>query len=262
MKKYTLTVLLLIFALISQAQIKDAIGLEREFINYYDKMKTYNLSSLWTSGSLIKAEFEEEDAGEIFRPEPIGYIGDDFQRFHIHFISIIQNWNNKTEYFISGKTKVKENICNFNGVLNVRAIRLFQPSDSKKYRQGIITGDYIFFEDSMQKGSGMFKGVFTSYFILDKQGKLHYDALSLIADGYKNNQFEGTWKSYATGKEKKCNWGDYRIPDSRSFDVGTAEFNPDPVYYDKGWENYQHLFESTSLGEEARKKEEQTWWKK
>jgi hypothetical protein len=36
----------------------------------------------------------------------LGFIGENYQRFHIHFISIIQNPLNPYEYFAYGKTKV------------------------------------------------------------------------------------------------------------------------------------------------------------
>jgi len=92
---------------------------------------------------------------------------------------------------------------------------------------------------------------------------LQYDALSWAADGFENNQFEGSWTDYKTGVIKKCNWGDYRIPDSRKLDTGAAEFGVDQQYYDFGWK-YYNLAWGYSLDKpgvkEARERETEKWW--
>ena len=53
----------------------------------------------------------------------IGFIGDDFDRFFIHFDTIIQNRDNKGQYFVRGKTKVKNKENNFMGKFNILSIR-------------------------------------------------------------------------------------------------------------------------------------------
>lgn len=60
-----------------------------------------------------------------------------------------------------------------------------------------------------------------------------------VADGFSNCQYEGTWTtSYKTNKIKRCNWGDYRIPNSSDLDEGCGEFIPQKKYARFGWENY------------------------
>ena len=46
-----------------------------------------------------------------------------------------------------------------------------------------------------------------------------------IGDAFFNNQFKGTWESYHNNIKKKCNWGDYRMPDSKGLDGGATDRN-------------------------------------
>ena len=126
--------------------------------------------------------------------------------------------------------------------------------------QGILIADYEFKENAEQKHSGIFKGKLHSKWYLNSENKIEYDKIEFISDGYLNNAFVGIWKSYSTGKEKICNWADYRIPiTNRDFDIGAGEFSPSEKYYEKGWENYQKAW---LYGNETAKKEElNEWWK-
>ncbi|MBI1184290.1 hypothetical protein GC194_08455 [bacterium] len=227
--------------------------------DFITEIKEYDISDLWTADK-IKIENEKE----IDKSEPLGYIGDSYQRFYIHFISAIKNPNNKLQYFIYGKTKVKENVCTFQGTITIIESRTYDETDFPDIKQGYVKGSYEFFEDSDQSGTGVFKGTFQSEFYIDKSGVIAYDALMFGADGYKNNQFEGTWISYLSGKSKKCNWGEYRIPDSYELDRGAGEFFPNPTYSDFGWLNYElaWLYDINNPGtKEARLKEKEEWWK-
>ncbi len=60
----------------------------------------------------------------------------------------------------------------------------------------------------------------------------------LINDSFSNNGFIGTWTSYKTNTSKKCNWGDYRIPDCGDLDSGTGEFMVSSKYIKNGWLEY------------------------
>ena len=71
-----------------------------------------------------------------------------------------------------------------------------------------------------------------------KKSNLYYDAYMFMTDGYDNCQYEGVWKSYKTSKEKICNWGDYRIPNSGDLDEGCGEFIPQEKYAGFGWKSY------------------------
>ena len=66
-----------------------------------------------------------------------------------------------------------------------------------------------------------------------------YDDIEEYSDGYRNNQFVGTWTSYKTGVKKVANWGVGRIPCSGDLDFSAAEFSPAPEYRKYGWEDYK-----------------------
>ncbi len=227
--------------------------------DFIKNIKKYDLSDLWT----LDHFHIENDTITVERLQPLGYIDKNYQRFYIHFISAIQNQNNKLQYFIYGKTKVKENICTFQGTLTIEESRTYDQGDIPTLKQGFAKGNYEFFENPDQKGTGTLKGKFKTDFYINEQGDIKYDALIFVADGFENNQFEGTWTSYTTEISKKCNWGDYRIPDSGGLDIGAGEFSPWEKYKQYGWKNYiQAWTYSPDKLEmiEARKKENEKWW--
>lgn len=236
-----------------------AYGQESETTDFISEINKYDISNLWTLNK-FQTEFEG-DTSYIERQEPLGFIGDNFQRFYIHFISVIQNPNNRLEYFVYGKTRVKTNICAFQGLITIREAKIYTESDLPPLKQGFVTGDYEFFEDSDQKGTGTFNGYFKTNFYIDSKGNIQYDALNFVADGYKNNQFQGIWTSYKSRDSKKCNWGDYRIPESRDLDIGVAEFSVDEKYVSNGWLTYMVANGiGTDLNREMKKAENKKWW--
>jgi hypothetical protein len=227
--------------------------------DFFTQIKNYDLSEVMAADSI----FAEEET-MIGRAEILGFIGENYQRFHIHFISIIQNPLNPYEYFAYGKTKVKENICSFQGTIKVTKSRLYKESDIPNYQQGYAECEVNLYEDRKEKSTGFFFGKLRTDFLIDDKGKFRYDAIMFGADGFCNNQFVGSWTSYNTKSTKKCNWGDYRIPESENFDIGAGEFSVDDKYVKNGWENYKLAWGTYIETEEirkARQKEEQQWWK-
>lgn len=76
-----------------------------------------------------------------------------------------------------------------------------------------------------------------------KDGKVVYDDIEKgISDSYYNNSCVGTWRSYRSKSEKKCNWGEYRIPGCGDLDIGAGEFSPNPKYFKYGWELYNRAY--------------------
>src|SRR5690242_10027684 len=78
-------------------------------VDYFPSIKNYDLSKLWQADSIQI----EGDGDNIPFPEPLGYIGDNFQRFYIHYISVTRSKNDPYQYNVYGKTMVRENICSF-----------------------------------------------------------------------------------------------------------------------------------------------------
>ncbi len=237
-------------------------GQEIKTSNFTEEIKKYDISNLWT---LNKFQIEN-DTTTVNKSEPLGYIGENFQRFQIHFISAIKNPCNELQYFIYGKTKVKENTCTFQGTITIIESRTYNEGDIPTLKQGFVKGQYDFFEDPNQKEAGILKGNFQTDFYINKKGEIKYDALMFVADGFQNNQFEGTWTSYKTGSLKKCNWGDYRIPKcdwKNGCDIGAGEFSINEKYVKNGWENYRlawGYYPDKPEIIEAREKEKEKWW--
>lgn len=226
--------------------------------DFYAEIKKYDISSLLTV-TQIKVEANE------FREkaEPIGFIGTDFQRFYIHFSSVVQNKDNKYEYFISGKTMVKGVIRPFQGTLKIKKANIEKDKEFPGYTHGFATCEVSIFEDKKLTSTGFIKGTMTIGYVFDAKMKMSYDAYLFYTDGFSNNEFKGTWTSYKTKVSKKCNWGDYRIPESGDLDVGAGEFAPNTKYFDKGWKNYSlSLYGDSEIESKlAKKKETAAWWK-
>jgi hypothetical protein len=247
-----------IFLIIGLMILLSSFSQDSKTIDFIDKAKEIDFSDLWTQDSILI-----ENEKMIQHSQPLGYIGDNYQRFEIRFISVIKNTSNHLEYFVYGKTRVKDNICRFQGTIEITSASLYQESELSDAKQGFISGDYNFYEDIDQKHTGIFKGNFQTNFYIDSNGDLNYDALMWIADGFKNNQFEGTWTDYKTNQTKKCNWGDYRIPNSGNFDIGAAEFSPSSDYHQNGWLSYvlQHMMPNSAIVNQPTKEELiDKWW--
>ncbi len=237
-------ILLLIFSNISSGQslnrIEQSFNLETDYksdniLESYESFD-FDFSNVWT-----KTE----------NRNILGIIGDDHQRIQIKLISVFRIASNPLLYNVYGKSKVKNTICEFYGnivVKEIREVKEFHFGVDDEYAdkgiktQGILIADYEFYENKEQKHSGTFKGKLYSKWYLSSENQIEYDNIEFISDGYTNNAFVGIWKSYSNGKEKICNWGDYRVPiTNRDFDIGTGEFSPNEKYLSKGWAEYNTM---------------------
>jgi len=198
-----------------------------------------------------------------------GFIGENFQRLRIKFLKVTKDGTSVDTYHVSGKTMVKNNITDFEGIIKISTIKKYRTTDygvdgelKNKGIKGefVIVGDYTFSEDKNQSHSGVFSGVFATGFYLDKTNKVQYDDIEFEADGYANNEFVGTWVQYGSNVLKKCNWGDYRIPYSGNFDGGAGEFSPGNKYFKYGWENFEFMYKNDEREKKARQRESARWW--
>jgi len=227
--------------------------------DFFTQIKNYDISTVLAADSIFA---DEENMIE--RPPILGFIGDNYQRLHIHFISIIKNPFNPYEYFAYGKTKVKNNICEFQGIIKITDARLYVEGDIPEYKQGYAECEVTLYEDSKQNATGFFSGKLTTDFVIDNKGVFRYDAIYFVADGFRNNQFVGNWTSYKTKSTKKSNWGDCRIPESGTLDTGDGYFIVDERYVKNGWENFDrawHTWNETPEVIKAQAKEYEKWWK-
>ncbi len=259
MKTLTLRVCLLMLTL---AVWNATHAQESTTTNFYTQIAGYDLSRILLADSFL-AEDREGANDKMRRAEPIGFIGSDYQRFFIHFLSMKQRAGNKYVYDVQGKTRVRETIRPFSGTITVRQAELEKVVEYGTYKQGFATCAVELLEDPKQSSTGSIKGTMLIGFVIDNGGVFRYDALMFYADVFANNTFEGTWTSYKTGAVKKCNWGDYRIPESGDLDNGAGEFVPSAKYFDKGWKYYLlSMFGETEIDVELGKAKEGTqWWK-
>jgi len=214
-----------------------------------EELRESDLSSFW-----INNESERR----------LGFIGNNYRRLHIKFLSIIKNQKDSLEYFVYGKSMVSDNICKFQGVIRIKDSYYINSLEYPNGKHGILVGEYAFFEKSNTTHSGTFKGRFTTYWYKDENGIVKYNDIWDVSAMYNNNQFAGTWTEYGKVKESIVNWGDSRIPLSGDLDVGTSEFCPSEKYASNGWIIFM-IANGASPDrmniDEARKSENREWWK-
>lgn len=228
------------------------------------------------------SSFEQYDFSNLWihhQNAMVGYISDNYQRFYIHFNKIQKSNESKKIYLVSGKTRVKNNVNNFQG--EIKLLHIYGMSESKKreklngyqsavehhdtdlmnkYRDNrfIVVVKYIFRENTNQCDSGVLNGTAKSYFYL-KKNKIFYDDSEMDSDGYANNLFAGTWKSYKSDLVKTCNFGNYRIPNAEDLDTGVGEFIPNKKYIKNGWDTYSaEVWQHDLRGNET---DTNLWWK-
>ncbi|MDH5476226.1 MAG: hypothetical protein OEX22_11080 [Cyclobacteriaceae bacterium] len=237
-------IILLILLISTEAftqQSKDWLdGLENPKDTFFDGLKSEN--------QLTK--YIEHDLSELLMPrtEFFGYIGFDYRRIKVSITSINKNENIPNQYTVSGKTTVFNNTCDFEGTITFEQFREFvnmnygldsMYSNSGFKSQGVVIGKYLFSENARQNHVGVFEGIMTLWWYVDKNGTIKYNDLSSYSDSYKNNQYVGTWSEYGKSSERPCNWGEHRIPFSGDLDIGAGEFSVNPKYYSKGWEEFK-----------------------
>lgn len=258
-------VILLLFSNISFGQTLDRVK------------ENFNLAVDYQSENVIeKYESFDYDFSNVWSVTEnrniYGIIGEEHQRISIKLISIFRISNSPFLYNVYGKSKVKDNICEFYGNIVIKEIREvkelhFGVDDEYANKgiqtQGILIADYEFYENKEQKHSGIFKGKLYSKWYLNSENQIEYDNIEFISDGYTNNAFVGIWKSYSTGIEKNCNWADYRVPiANRDFDIGAGEFSVSEKYWGKGWLDIALKSKSPNLAIQPsdRAKNQKEWW--
>ena len=168
------------------------------------------------------------------------------RRLEINFLKIEKSTTNDSLYIAKGKTKVGKNVRLFEGDIKIKHVYFFAEHSrgadddmvGKIKSQGIIIADYYFREDEKLSATGVFEGKVLLGWYVNNKGVFLYDDIDEYSDGYRNNQFVGTWTSYKTGVKKVANWGICRIPCSGDLDIGAAEFFPASEYRKYGWEDY------------------------
>lgn len=239
-----------------------------------EKFKNEELNNKELSRNELKDQLIKHDFSSLFTHTDnsvvYGFIGDNYQRIRVKIIKITKDDLSPYIYHIYGKSMVKNKLNEFTGsikISNIRKLKSISYGVDDEYKnkgikgEFIIVGEYRFSENEKQNHSGVFKGICKSDFYLDKNSKIRYDDIEFNSDGYTNNQFVGQWTEYKTNLTKRCNWGDFRIPNSGNFDIGAGEFSPDDKFLKYGWQTVRDLGVSNQNNEKAKQIEEAKWWK-
>lgn len=186
---------------------------------------------------------ETHDFSDVLAHDPegiLGFIGSEYQRLHLAFLSVIKNPDDPAEYLVYGKSMVQGNICSFSGRFEITGVELRASLDHEHVGvvPGRIVGRYTFYEDPDHQHVGVFRGVFWSHWHLDAENALQYDETFPADAEYMNNAFVGTWTAYGSKAARPAHWGHRRIPLSGDLDVGTSAFGPNTTYRSKGWADY------------------------
>lgn len=246
--------LLLLLPTVLLAQTKEhflsdfLLGSQARQENVLHKFNHFDFSEIWLRTNNVQI---------------VGIIGSDYERIRIKLLAVRKSQDDPDLYFVEGKSNVKGNICDFNGVIKLIEVKemnqLHVGVDSEfKDRgiksEGILVATYEFKEERSQSHSGIFQGKLYTKWFVDSNNQIKYDDIQLYSDGYMNNAFIGIWKSYATNDIKICHWGDFRVPDVKpGFDIGAGAFSPDKKYDDYGWAHYQKAW--VDGNKEAQKEE-------
>lgn len=250
------------------------VGLNASAQTESELFKKANLKNEYLTQTELRNQFLQYDFSKLWTQTDnqfvYGFIGNDYQRIRIKIISAIKNKALPNTYDVYGKSMVKNNVEEFRGTIKILSIKKFKNTsngvDDELKNEGIkgqymIVGDYLFSESADKEHSGIFKGVFRTDFYVDKTNKIFYDDIDMNADGYINNEFVGIWSPYKNGTAKRCNWGDYRIPNSGNFDIGAGEFSPDDKYLKYGWQSLRDIGQPGIKGKNAKAIEAAKWWK-
>jgi hypothetical protein len=196
-------------------------------------------------------EYARHDFSVVWRDSTntgyLGFIGDNYQRIRIKILSIVKDNKKPQTYIITGKSAINNEIKSFQGTFVIKHIKRITKmhwgvDDEYKNKgikaQGVLIGEYKLNQDRNLKESGYFEGTLSALWYIDKAGQVKFDDIENYSDPYRNNQFVGSWTSHNGMKKMKCNWGDYRIPDSGDLDIGAGEFSPNEKYKKNGWKSY------------------------
>jgi hypothetical protein len=228
------------------------------FLSFAQSIAVSEAADKWKNGYLNDTNFIKSDASELnshdlsylFRTDiddqPLGFIGNNYERFEIFYTSIKKDSVQPNVYHIKGRNRVKGNICDFSGTIAITDAGYYtHKSDWGNYpdsvKLGMLFGNYLFKEDTTQKHAGTLQGYVAIRYYATPEGRILPDDFNIASDAYYNNQYAGVWKSYDGKTEHACNWGKYRIPACGDLDAGKKYFMPADKYKANGWDRYPSL---------------------
>jgi hypothetical protein len=202
------------------------------------------------------------DLMDILKKETVfvGNIGNEMQKMGVVFLSTVKKTD--VEYEVTGKSKVKDNICDFKGTVEVQSSgEEFFTHEELVWSEGNISGKFLLKEDRNQSSTGEFEGTF--YFQWGGNTNTIFD----IGERHSAEievKFDGNWKSYRTGASRRTSWGNSERVLPGGFNDG-QEYIRAKNYRSIGWGSY---FDRNDEDEGMREKAEKEyraewveWWK-
>jgi len=230
--------------------------------NFYTNIKSYNLSQLWRADKLRLLELKKDEPF----PEPLGVMGKNYQRFYIHYISVMKDPANPYRYHVQGKTRVGNKIRTFTGTITVAQAGIHKsnsasaPESYKGYKRGQLVCK-VRLREASGIGAGLINGDLYTDFCINTQNQLFYDTLDFGDEGYQNNQFKGVWLAQEGKAIQNIQYGDFTIMDTEFAD---PEGIMVPAKYEKyGWQNFVNAISSDlrAASKAAIAEEKRQWWK-
>lgn len=172
-------------------------------------------------------------------PEPLGFFGDNYQRFYIHWDTIYKQ--SPRIYRLEGRTRCKDQYCNVYGITAIQNLKFF------RWWCNEIQGQYALIALQNDSLVGKIQGEALYYFITDiitENDSIFYST-DLVCDAQCGRKHRGVWIDLRTNDTLTCNWGDFRIPDSGDLNQGWGCFFVNKKYYDYGWNT---LYDADHLG--------------
>lgn len=232
--------------------------------NFYAGIKNYNLAALWHADGLRLISLKKTESF----PEPLGTLGKNYQRFYIHYTSVVKDPANPYRYNVQGKTRVSNQVRPFAGTVTVTQAGIFKPGNNpyapdpyKGYKRGKLVCRVVITEIASTPGSGTISGELTTDFCINAQNQLLYDTLDFGIDGYSNNQFTGSWTAHGSKSTQKLQFGDISIPNDKFADVYGITVPPEYEKY--GWQSFVNAIpnDSRPATKAAIAEEKRQWWK-
>ena len=172
-----------------------------------------------------------------------GVIGDKGQRIQMKFIEIVRK--DSLTYTITGRSRVNKNICDFKGYVKIELVResgMNVEDGDADYYTGEILGTYYFEEDKSQAHTGIFKGRFSSKFLIS-EGEIRLDKGWNSANEL--TDFIGEWQEYGKSDAKKCNFG-IGLPEFFRYNENGI-FIFDSKFINMGWNNYVYAYKKETI---------------
>lgn len=243
------------------SETEESVFFEYDSIKYNDISQTVINPNYILYISDLDQNFEIKKTD--FDIEPLGYRNTNYQRFYIHFDSVYKS--DKNSYVAIGRTRYRDTIRSFEGIITLDSASTAHSTDISR-SVGIafvsLYGHYCFIEDSTTNASGKIYGN-VEYDCIIKNGQLLYDTDGIdYSDTYKNRQYAGQWIAHNGNRTEPCNWGDFRIPNSKEFDIGAGIFFPTDEYSDNGWQLYKARFYEYSQTTYDEYMKDSKWWNK